>query len=92
MAQGSARDPEALRGPQFDAAWCDEVGKWTKAEDAWDMLQFSLRLGSRPRAVVTTTPRRNPMLEGLVEAAGTAVMRAPTAANRMHLATGSSRR
>jgi phage terminase large subunit-like protein len=84
----SARDPEALRGPQFDAAWCDEVGKWTKAEDAWDQLQFALRLGSRPRTVVTTTPRGNPMLLKLVAAPGTAVTRAPTSANRMHLAEG----
>ena len=84
----SARDPEALRGPQFDAAWCDEVGKWTKAEEAWDQLQFALRVGRRPRAVVTTTPRGNPMLVKLVEAPGTAVTRAPTSANRMHLAAG----
>ena len=34
------------------------------------MLQFALRLGERPRAVVTTTPRGNPMLLKLVEAAG----------------------
>ena len=24
----SAEDPEQLRGPQFDAAWCDELAKW----------------------------------------------------------------
>jgi phage terminase large subunit-like protein len=84
----SARDPEALRGPQFDAAWCDEMGKWRKAGDAWDMLQFALRLGERPRVVVTTTPRRNPTLQSLLDAAGTVVTRAPTAANRMHLAAG----
>ena len=41
----SASDPESLRGPQFDCAWCDELAKWTKAEEAWDMLQFALRLG-----------------------------------------------
>ncbi|HRO11722.1 MAG TPA: terminase family protein [Amaricoccus sp.] len=84
----SARDPESLRGPQFDAAWCDEVGKWSRAEEAWDQLQFALRLGARPRAVVTTTPRRNPMLLKLIEAADTVVTRAPTEANRMHLAPG----
>ena len=80
--------PRVLRGPQFDAAWCDEVGKWAKAEDAWDMLQFALRLGDRPRAVVTTTPARNRFLEALVEASGTRVTRATTAENRMHLAPG----
>ena len=33
-----AADPERFRGPQFAAAWCDEVGKWPNAEAAWDML------------------------------------------------------
>src|SRR5690606_14253297 len=53
----SASDPERFRGPQFAAAWCDEVAKWPDAEAAWDMLQFSLRLGDRPRQLATTTPR-----------------------------------
>ena len=44
----SAEDPDGLRGPQFDAAWCDEIAKWRRAEAAWDMLQFALRLGDRP--------------------------------------------
>ena len=82
----SASDPESLRGPQFDCAWCDELGKWTKAELAWDNLQLALRLGPRPRTVVTTTPRNTPLLLSLIDAAGTAVTRAPTRANRMHLA------
>jgi phage terminase large subunit-like protein len=84
----SASDPESLRGPQFDGAWCDELGKWRRGEDAWDMLQFALRLGARPRAVVTTTPRPSPLLEAIVGAEGTVVTQAPTAANRMHLARG----
>jgi phage terminase large subunit-like protein len=41
----SAHDPESLRGPQFDGAWCDELAKWRNAQSTWDMLQFSLRLG-----------------------------------------------
>ncbi len=56
----SAHEPESLRGPQFDAAWVDELAKWPKAREAWDMLQFALRLGERPRVVVTTTPRNVP--------------------------------
>jgi phage terminase large subunit-like protein len=43
-----ATDPERFRGPQFAAAWCDEIGKWPNAEAAWDMLQFGLRLGDNP--------------------------------------------
>ncbi len=28
--------PESLRGPQFDAAWADELAKWKKGGEAWD--------------------------------------------------------
>jgi phage terminase large subunit-like protein len=35
----SAEEPERLRGPQHDAAVCDELGAWSRPE-TWDMLQF----------------------------------------------------
>jgi phage terminase large subunit-like protein len=38
----SADDPDGLRGPQFDAAWCDELGKWKHADAAWDMLAVGM--------------------------------------------------
>nr|WP_246237449.1 terminase family protein [Halovulum dunhuangense] len=82
----SASDPEALRGPQFDAAWCDELAKWKRAEETWDMLQFCLRLGDDPRQVVTTTPRATPLLRRLLDDADTVRTAAPTEANRLYLA------
>ncbi len=82
----SASDPESLRGPQFDCAWCDELAKWRKGEEAWDMLRFALRLGEHPQALVTTTPRNNPLLAAILAAPGTVKTHAPTEANRMHLA------
>jgi phage terminase large subunit-like protein len=81
----SASDPEALRGPQFDCAWCDELAKWKKGQEAWDMLQFALRLGETPRQVITTTPRANALLECILEAPRTAVTSAPTRANARNL-------
>ncbi|MFQ6018809.1 MAG: terminase large subunit domain-containing protein, partial [Kiloniellaceae bacterium] len=51
----NAVEPDQLRGPQHDLAWADELAKWRHAEAAWDQLQFGLRLGPRPRQVVTTT-------------------------------------
>jgi phage terminase large subunit-like protein len=81
----SADDPDQLRGPQFDAAWCDELAKWRQAEEAFDMLQFGLRLGPRPRQLITTTPRPIPLIKRLVADARTAVTRAPTQANAAHL-------
>ena len=82
----SAHDPESLRGPQFDAAWADELAKWDKVEETWDMLQFALRLGGHPRQVVTTTPRNVQMLKAILRAPSTVVTQAPTEANRAHLA------
>jgi phage terminase large subunit-like protein len=82
----SASDPEALRGPQFDAAWCDELAKWPRADDAWDMLQFALRLGDFPRVLVTTTPRNVGVLKAILRAPSTMLTHAPTEANRAWLA------
>jgi phage terminase large subunit-like protein len=82
----SAEDPESLRGPQFDAAWCDELAKWRHAQDTFDMLQFGLRLGRRPRQLITTTPRPIPLLKRLIADPRTAVTRASTNANATHLA------
>ncbi|AJE46398.1 Large terminase phage packaging protein [Celeribacter indicus] len=82
----SGSDPEALRGPQFDAAWVDELAKWRRPQEAWDMLQFGLRLGDDPRAVVTTTPRNVGILKALLDRGSTVATHAPTEANRANLA------
>jgi phage terminase large subunit-like protein len=81
-----ATDPERFRGPQFAAAWCDEVGKWPNAEAAWDMLQFGLRLGDRPRQLATTTPRPTKLLKRLLADPLTVTRRMTTAENEEHLA------
>lgn len=62
----SGEEPDQLRGPQHGAAWADEVAKWRYAQDAWDQLQFGLRLGERPVQIVTTTPRPIPIIKQLV--------------------------
>ncbi|MEM6897999.1 MAG: terminase family protein, partial [Pseudomonadota bacterium] len=83
----SASDPEALRGPQFDCAWADEIAKWPRGVDAWDNLQFALRLGDAPRAVATTTPRNSAVLQCIMKSPSTVLTQAPTEANRAYLAT-----
>ncbi len=82
----SAQEPESLRGPQFDAAWADELAKWKRAEDTWDMLQFALRLGENPRQMVTTTPRNVKILKDILAQPSTVMTHAPTSANRAWLA------
>ena len=82
----SAHDPEGLRGPQFDGAWVDELAKWKRARETWDMLQFGLRLGEDPRLCVTTTPRNIGILKDILAAPSTVMTSAPTEANRASLA------
>jgi phage terminase large subunit-like protein len=82
----SAENPESLRGPQFAAAWCDELAKWRHAEATFDMLQFGLRLGGRPRQVVTTTPRPIELIKRLIADPKTVVTRAATVVNARNLA------
>jgi phage terminase large subunit-like protein len=77
-----AAEPERFRGPEFAAAWCDEIGKWPNAEAAWDMLQFGLRLGDRPRQMATTTPRPTALLKRLLADPLTAVTCAPSIKNK----------
>lgn len=82
----SAEDPESLRGPQFAAAWADEIAKWKYAEEVWDMLQFGLRLGNSPRQVITTTPRPVPILKRIMADQSTVTTRVRTADNADNLA------
>lgn len=82
----NATEPDQLRGPQFDCAWCDELAKWNYARETWDMLQFGLRLGARPRQVVTTTPRPIPLLKELIAASDTVISRGSTFDNANNLA------
>jgi Uncharacterized conserved protein len=84
----SSEDPEALRGPQFHYAWCDELAKWKHPEDTFDMLQFGLRLGHDPRQLVTTTPRPVPILKRLIADPGTRLVRISTQDNAGNLAPG----
>ena len=83
----SAEEPDQLRGPQHDAAWCDELAAW-RYPDAWDQLQMGLRLGTDPRVVVTTTPRPTPLVRALALASTTHVTRGRTRDNERNLAPG----
>ena len=83
----SSHEPDQLRGPQFDAAWCDELASWEYPRETWDNLAFGLRLGTRPQCVVTTTPRPMELLRELMERDDVHVTRGSTYENRNFLAS-----
>lgn len=80
----SAEEPDRLRGPQHDTAWCDELAAWANADDVWSNLLFGLRLGD-PRVCVTTTPRPIPLLRALLKDPGTHTVRGSTFDNAANL-------
>jgi phage terminase large subunit-like protein len=85
----SAEEPDRLRGPNFDAHWCDEITSWANAPDVWDMLQMALRIpgpqGHSPCGVVSTTPKNQPLLRAIMTAPSTVISRARTSDNAANL-------
>jgi phage terminase large subunit-like protein len=88
----SAANPPELRGPEHDAAWCDETAAWKDApkgdvlDTSWNNLMLGLRLGSDPRCLVTTTPKRVRLIRQLVDRGSTVITTDTTYANLENLA------
>jgi phage terminase large subunit-like protein len=83
----SAEEASQLRGPEHDAAWCDELAAWRDMEMPWHNLMMGLRLGRNPQVVVTTTPQPRPLLKRLIKASTTAITTGTTYENLDNLAS-----
>ena len=84
----SGDTPGQLRGPQFDAAWVDELAKFKNPDKTWNQLMMGLRLGENPKAIITTTPRPLKLLKTLMESENVYVTRGSTFDNEANLASG----
>lgn len=69
-------DVERLRaGGNRCCVWLEELAAWRYLEAAWTQMRLGLRLGPRPHAVASTTPKPRPLIqaiEGRLPAARTA--------------------
>lgn len=81
----TADEPERLRGKQHSALWADELAAWRYPE-SWTQAKFGLRLGSSPRACITTTPKPSAIVRALIADPATHVTRGTTYDNRDNLA------
>ena len=81
----SAEEPERTRGPQHDAMWGDEPASWPSKE-VWDNAAMGLRLGKRPIAIVTGTPKPVPMVLDMMKDPKTRVTKGNTFENSGNLA------
>jgi predicted phage terminase large subunit-like protein len=84
----SSEEPLRLRGPQHDCLWFDELAAFKNAREVWDTAMLGMRLGRRPRAIVTTTPKPVPLIRDLLKREGrdVSVTRARTVDNAENLA------
>lgn len=62
----SAEKPDRLRGGQSEADWLDELPFWQKPDVALANIDMGLRLGRRPQAVITMTPKQSDVVFDLV--------------------------
>ena len=91
LIQGfSATEPDRMRGPQYHRAWCDELAAW-RYEDAWDQLQFGMRLGDNPQTIITTTPRPTKLVASLLGRDDVVTTRGNTFENEANLAASALR-
>ena len=84
-----ASEPERYRGGQYHGCWCDELASWEYLQDAWDQIQFSVRLGKKTKIIVTTTPKPKDLIIELVGREGDDVIitRASTYVNQANLSS-----
>lgn len=85
------RDVERLRAAGNRCfVWAEELAAWAYLEDAWDQMQFGLRIGPNPRVIATTTPKPRKAFKRILNSRGTVVAKTadgktPTTADNPHL-------
>lgn len=94
----SAEKPDSWRGPEYHGGWPDEIASWgavtaggkqsegARLQEAWDNIIFGLRLGSKPRLLVTGTPRPIPFLRKLIKEPNVKTVFGSTFENERNLA------
>jgi phage terminase large subunit-like protein len=81
----TADEPARMRGKQHDKLWADELCAWRYASEAWDQAMLGLRLGEKPQAVITSTPRPIKQLKIIMSDPATLITRGSTYDNRKNL-------
>ncbi len=88
----SAEEPNRIRGLNCDGGWGDEVTSWSNPADTWSNTMLALRIdgpkGDAPAMVVSTTPKRQPLIRAILKAPGAVATRSRTADNSANLAPG----
>lgn len=71
--------------------WGEEMAAWRYMDEAWEQIRYGLRVGPRPHAVVSTTPKNRKLIKKLISDPTTSITKAITSDNP-HLDQGVKRR
>jgi hypothetical protein len=82
----TGEEPERARGLNVDTIWADELAAWQRPDMTWDLAMLANRAGDQPQAMITTTPKRVPILKRIIGQASTVMTKDTTYANEAHLA------
>lgn len=85
----SAEKPGQLRGPEHDLIWGDEAAKWKQKNgkcEAWDNFMLGLRVGTLPKAIITTTPRPTKFIRDVIDLDSVSITRGHSGENRSNIA------
>jgi phage terminase large subunit-like protein len=78
----SPQDVERFRsGGNRCLVWGEELAAWRYMNQAWEQIRYGLRVGPRPHAIVSTTPRNRELLKKLIKDPTTAITKAITSEN-----------
>lgn len=83
----TADEPERLRGKQSMKLWMDELAAWRYPE-AYDQAMMGLRLGAKPQAIITTTPKPTKIIFDLIKDPRNIITTGSTYENRANLSGG----
>ena len=83
----SGEEPQRLRGAQHGYAWLDEPSHIRLINPLWDNLQLGLRLGTKPKICITSTPLPNTWTKKIQARKDCVVARVSTYANMHNLAS-----
>lgn len=78
----SPEDVERFRsGGNRCLVWAEELAAWRYMDEAWEQIRYGLRVGPRPHAIASTTPKARKLIKKLLLDVNTAVTRAITSDN-----------
>ena len=85
----SSEEPDRIRGLNLNFAWGDELTSWSHQAEVWSNLQLALRVsgptGADPAAILSTTPKRQPLLRQIMADPSTVTTRSRTFDNAANL-------